>query len=72
MSDRPRFSHSGTGEVVRIHSQSAFGVLHAMSHHQWAAVLAKVKQVPKRRRDPVFTEPVQRIRAHFFTRSGLD
>jgi hypothetical protein len=43
-----------------------------MSHHQRAAVLAKAKQVPKWQRDPVFTEPVQRIRAHFFTHSALE
>jgi hypothetical protein len=43
-----------------------------MSHHQRAAVLAKVKQVPKWQRDPVFTGLMQRIRAHFFTQSALD
>jgi len=43
-----------------------------MSHHQRAAVLANVTQVPKWQRDPVFTGLMQRIRAHSITQSGLD
>jgi hypothetical protein len=43
-----------------------------MSHLQRAAVLAKAKQVPKWQHDPVFTEQVQRIRAHFFSQSAPD